>query len=410
MSFRTAISGIRSATADLSTIGNNVANANTTGFKQSRTEFADVFASSSTGVSSNATGQGVNTARVAQQFTQGNITFTDNNLDLAISGNGFFVVDDNGSQLYSRDGAFGIDRDGYVVNSNNQKLKAFGADSTGAITGTLGPLRISTANTSPKATTLVNFGANLDSQETVPTIGVFDPANNSSFNSTTATTVYDSLGGSHLLQLYFVKTGDGAWDLHSYVDGTSVGGTVAPPTTSNPLTFNSAGALATPATGLVTIPDFTPAGGGSPISLSLNVTEMTQYGAPFGVNRVTQDGYTTGRLASVDIDTTGNVFARYTNGQASVQGQVALANFPNSQGLRSLGKNNWAETFEAGAVLIGAPSTSSLGTIQAGALEDSNIDLSEQLVKLIVAQRNFQANTQVIQAEDQANQAIINIR
>ena len=414
MSFRTAISGIRSATADLSTIGNNVANANTTGFKQSRTEFADVFASSSTGVSSNATGQGVNTSRVAQQFTQGNITFTDNNLDLAISGNGFFVVDDNGAQLYSRDGAFGIDRDGFVVNSNSQKLKAFGSDSTGAINGTLGPLRISTANTSPRATSLVNFGANLDSQETVPTIGVFDPANNSSFNSTTATTVYDSLGGSPLLQLYFVKTGDGAWNLHSYVDGNSVGGTVdgtgAPLTVSNPLTFNSAGALATPATGLVTLPDFTPAGGGSPISLSLNVTEMTQYGAPFGVNRVTQDGYTTGRLASVDIDATGTVFARYTNGQSSVQGQVALANFPNPQGLRSLGRNNWAETFEAGAVLVGAPSTASLGTIQSGALEDSNIDLSEQLVKLIVAQRNFQANTQVIQAEDQANQAIINIR
>ena len=403
MSFRTAISGIRAATADLTTIGNNVANANTTGFKASRTEFSDVFATSSTGVSATAAGQGVNTARVAQQFTQGNITFTDNNLDLAISGNGFFVMDDDGAQVYSRDGAFGIDRNGFVVNANGQKLKAFSADSSGNITGQLSTLQISTANTSPAATSTVNFGANLDSQESVPGITPFDPNNNSTFNSTTATTVYDSLGGSHLLQLYFVKTGAGAWNLHSTIDGTSTG---AP----TPLAFNTAGGLTTPAGGTLTLPAFTPAGGGAALNITMNVSEMTQYGAPFGVNRVTQDGYTTGRLAGVDIDASGNVFARYTNGQATVQGQVALANFPNPQGLRSLGRNNWAESFEAGAVLVSAPGTASAGTIQAGALEDSNIDLSEQLVKLIVAQRNFQANTQVIQAEDQANQAIINIR
>lgn len=403
MSFRTAISGIRAATADLTAIGNNVANANTTGFKSSRVEFSDVFATSSTGTSATASGAGVNTARVAQQFTQGNITFTDNGLDLAISGTGFFIVDDNGAQLYSRDGAFGIDRNGFVVNANAQKLKAFGADSTGAITGTLSPLRISTANTSPKPTSLVNFGANLDSQETVPLVTPFDPNNNSTFNSTTATTVYDSLGGSHLLQFYFVKTGNGTWDLQSTIDGTSTGA-------AQPIAFNALGALSTPATGTVTLPAFTPAGGGSALNIGINVVEMTQYGAPFGVNRVTQDGYTTGRLAGVDIDASGSVFARYTNGQASVQGQVALANFPNPQGLRSLGKNNWAESFEAGAVLVGAPGSSSLGAIQSGALEDSNIDLSAELVKLIVAQRNFQANTQVIKAEDQTNQAIINIR
>ena len=403
MSFRTAISGIRAATADLTTIGNNVANANTTGFKASRTEFSDVFATSSTGVSATAAGQGVNTARVAQQFTQGNITVTDNNLDLAVSGNGFFVMDDDGAQVYSRDGALGIDRNGFVVNANGQKLKAFSADSTGNITGSLTTLQISTANTSPSATTTINFGANLDSQESVPGVTPFDPNNNSTFNSTTATTVYDSLGGSHLLQLYFVKTGSGTWNLNSTIDGTSTGAATA-------LAFNTAGGLTTPAGGTLTIPSFTPAGGGAALNLTMDVSEMTQYGAAFGVNRVTQDGYTTGRLAGVDIDASGNVFARYTNGQARTQGQVALANFANPQGLRSLGRNNWAETFEAGSVLVSAPGTASAGTIQSGALEDSNIDLSEQLVKLIVAQRNFQANTQVIQAEDQANQAIINIR
>jgi flagellar hook protein FlgE len=188
MSFYTSLTGLNGAQADIAAISNNIANVGTTGFKRSRAEFGDIFATSPLQAASSAIGSGTILKSIKQQFTQGNITFTDNNLDLAISGNGFFVVDDNGTQLYSRDGAFGIDRDGYVVNSNSQKLKAFGADSTGAITGTLGPLRISTANTSPKATTLVNFGANLDSQETVPTIGVFDPTNNSSFNSTTATT------------------------------------------------------------------------------------------------------------------------------------------------------------------------------------------------------------------------------
>jgi|LNFM01.1.fsa_nt_gb flagellar hook protein FlgE len=403
MPFRIAISGIRAATADLNVIGNNIANVNTAGFKGSRAEFADVFATSSTGVAGNASGQGVNTARVAQQFTQGNITFTDNGLDLAISGQGFFVVDDNGAQLYSRDGGFGIDREGFVVNANNQRLKAFTADASGNITGALSPLRISTANTAPQATTNVELGANLDSQEAVPLVTPFDANDNATFNFTTATTVFDSLGGGHLMQFYFAKTGAGTWDVHTAVDGTIIGA-------ASPIAFGTTGGLSTPVGGAITLPAFTPSGGGAAMNVSVNMTEMTQFGAPFGVNRVVQDGFTTGRLAGVDIDTQGNVFARFTNGQSEVQGQIALANFPNPQGLRALGQNNWAETFEAGSVLIGAPGSSSMGLVQAGALEDSNVDLSEQLVKLIVAQRNFQASTKVIQTADATTQSVINIR
>lgn len=403
MPFRIAISGIRAATADLNVIGNNIANVNTAGFKGSRAEFSDVFATSSTGVAGNASGQGVNTARVAQQFTQGNITFTDNGMDLAISGQGFFIVDDNGAQLYSRDGGFGLDREGFVVNANNQRLKAFTADDTGNVTGSLSQLRISTANTSPRASGTVDLGANLDSQEALPLVTPFDANNNSTFNFTTATTVFDSLGGGHLMQFYFAKTGAGAWDVHTAVDGTSVG-------PANPITFGQSGGLATPVGGAIALPAFTPGGGGSAMNVSVDMTEMTQFGAPFGVNRVVQDGFTTGRLAGVDIDPQGNVFARYTNGQSQVQGQIALANFPNPQGLRALGQNNWAETFEAGSVLIGAPGSSSMGLVQAGALEDSNVDLSEQLVKLIVAQRNFQASTKVIQTADATTQSVINIR
>ena len=403
MSFRTAISGIRASSADLNVIGNNIANVSTTGFKASRAEFADVFAASSTGVSANAVGQGVNTARVAQQFTQGNITFTDNGMDLAISGGGFFILDDNGTQVYSRDGAFGVDREGYVVNSSGQRLMAFSVDANGNVTGALSELQISTANTTPQPTTNIDLGANLDSAESLPTVTTFDPADTSSFNHTTATTIYDSLGGAHLMQFFFVKTGTNAWDLHTTVDGTAVGG-------ANAMTFTNTGALSTPASGTITLPSFTPSGGGAAMTPTIDLNEMTQFGVDFTVNNIVQDGFTAGTLASVDIDSQGNVFARYTNGQAAVQGQVALATFANPQGLRALGQNTWAATFEAGDAVINAPGSSSVGNVQAGALEDSNIDLSEELVKLIVAQRNFQANTEVIQTEDATTQAVINIR
>ncbi len=403
MPFRTAISGLRATQADLNVIGNNIANVGTTGFKGSRAEFHDVFATTNVGVSATATGSGVNTARVSQQFTQGNITFTDSGLDLAISGQGFFIVDDDGAQLFSRDGAFGVDRNGFVVNSNDQKLVAFTVDSTGNVTGSTAPLQITTANTQPQATTTVDLGANLDSQATIPLVTPFDATDNTTYNNTTATSVYDSLGGTHLMQYYFVKTGSGSWNLHTFVDGAAVGGAQA-------IAFGTNGALTTPASGTLTLPAFTPVGGGSAMTVAVDLTEMTQYGAPFGVNKLSQDGFTTGRLAGVDIDKNGNVFARYTNGQSELKGQVALANFSNPQGLSSLGKNNWAETFAAGSPLVGPPGSSSLGLIQAGALEESNVDVSEQLVKLIVAQRNFQANTEVIQTADAVTQAVINIR
>jgi flagellar hook protein FlgE len=403
MSFRTAISGLRASQAELNVIGNNIANVGTTAFKGSRAEFQDVFATTNVGVSATATGNGTNTARVSQQFSQGNISFTDSGFDLAISGQGFFIVDDDGARLFSRDGSFGLDSAGFVVNSNDQKLIGFATDSTGQITGSTGPLYISTANTTPKATSDMDLGANLDSQSSVPAFGVFDPTDNNTYTSTTATSVFDSLGGTHLMQFYFVKTGSGTWNFHTFVDGTSIG---AP----SSIAFGANGALTSPVSGSINLPPFTPTGGGGSMTVNLGLTEMTQYGSPFGVNRLSQDGFTTGRLSGVDIDKNGNVFARYTNGQARLQGQVALANFSNPQGLQSIGKNNWVDTFSAGTPLIGPPGSSSLGLIQSGALEESNVDVSEQLVKLIVAQRNFQANTEVIQAADAVTQSVINIR
>ncbi len=404
MPFKAAISGLDAASNELNVIGNNIANSATTGFKRSRAEFQDVFAVSSTGGASNATGRGVDTARIAQQFEQGNVSFTDNALDLAISGEGFFMMNNNGERLYSRDGAFGLDRDGYIVNSSNHQLMAFGADTAGNISGALQPLQLSQANNPPQASTGVIIGANFDANAVPPVVAVFNPLDSNSYNETTALNIFDSQGGSHLMQMYFVRdSAVNTWQMHSYVDGTVVG-------TPNTIVFDGAGILQTPASGQFTLPAFTPSAGVNPINLTSTISSSTMFGAPFGVSKLTQDGYTTGSLAGIDIDSEGVILARFTNGQSAIQGQVGLANFPNPQGLRPLGGNAWSETFASGVVLEGKPGTASLGLIQGGALEDSNVDLSAELVALIIAQRNFQANTEVIQTADAVTQSVINIR
>ncbi len=402
MAFRIAVSGMKAATSDLDVTGNNIANSNTTGFKESRAQFADIYAVSNLGTTSDAIGQGVQLTAVAQQFTQGNITFTDNSLDLAINGTGFFVLDDNGSQVFTRAGAFGIDKDGYVTNNAGQKLVAFGA-SDGIVNGALGPLQISTANLTPKATENVDVGVNLDSGASVPS-GAFDPADATSYNSSASLTVYDSLGGEHTATLYFVKTSTAnQWDSYLRVDGDN-----AQTTAAQTLVFNSSGQLTS--TMPVTYGAFTPSNGAAAFTLKIDYTGTTQVGANFGVNKLSQDGFTTGQLTGIDIDENGVVLARYSNGQSKAQGQVALADFSNAQGLKPNSQTTWAETNASGPPLIGAPGSASLGLVQAGALEESNVNLSEQLVNMIEAQRNFQANAQVIQAEDEVTQTIINIR
>jgi flagellar hook protein FlgE len=401
MAFRIAVSGLRAATADLDVTGNNIANANTTGFKASRVQFADIYAVSNLGASQAAIGQGVQLSSVAQQFNQGNISFTDNNLDLAINGQGFFMLDDNGTQIYTRAGAFGVDKNGFVVNSTGQTLMAFQA-SGGAVTGALGPLQISTANIPPQASTLMEAGVNLDAGATPPT-AAFDPTDPNSFNSSTSVTIFDSLGQEHLAAVFFSKTGSNAWDTHLVIDGDTTQTAAV-----QGLTFNNTGQLTS---GMpVSFGAFTPTTGATAINLSLDFTGSTQFGAPFGVNTLSQDGFTTGRLSGIDIDEQGVMLARFSNGQSQIQGQVALANFQNPQGLQPMGDTNWAETNSSGNALIGSPGSSSLGLVQSSALEESNVDLAEQLVNMIVAQRNFQANAQMIRAEDETTQTIINIR
>ena len=374
MAFRIAVSGLRAASADLDVTGNNIANSNTTGFKGSRVQFADVYAVSNLGTTSDAIGQGVQVAAVLQQFNQGNVSFTDNSLDMAINGEGFFVLDDDGSNIYSRAGAFGA----------------------------LGPLQLDTANITPQATANVSVNVNLDAADSIPP-GAFDATDPLTYNNVASLAVYDSLGTEHLARVYFKKTGANAWETHLRVDGDNTQTTAV-----QNLAFDSSGQLTTPMP--VGYGTFTPTTGAAPFTLSVNLNGSTQVGADFGVTSLGQDGFTTGQLTGVDVDEAGVVLARYSNGESQAQGQVALANFSNPQGLAPVSNTNWAESNASGTALISTPGSSSLGVVQAGALEESNTDLSTDLVNMIIAQRAFQANAQMIRAEDEVTQTIINIR
>jgi len=406
MPFRLALSGLNAASTDLTVTANNVANVATAGFKGSRAEFADLFATSQQGVSATAIGNGVRVSNVAQQFTQGNIDFTDNSLDLAISGQGFFILNDQGAQAYTRAGAFQVDSQGFVVNAKQQRLQVYPPLANGGFnTGGLSDLSLTTGVSAPNATTNVEVTANLPAAATAPATAIFNPADPTSYNNATSLTVYDSLGAAHTATLYFVKDAlANNWETNLFVDGTQVN------IATVPLIYNNVGALITPATGSVTFPSYLPATGAAPITMTIDFGATTQFGANFSVNAITQDGFTTGRLIGMDIDSSGIVQARFTNGRALQLGQIAMANFSNPQGLQQLGDTSWAETFASGQGLRGEAGNSGFGLIQAGALEASNVDITEQLVSMITAQRNFQANAQMISTADSITQTIINIR
>ena len=425
MGFETAVSGIRAASSQLGIIGNNIANSSTSGFKQARGEFSDVFASSALGVASNSIGRGVELTSISQQFTQGNISFTDSSLDLAISGSGFFMLDDGGSTRFTRSGAFTVDSEGFVTNNEGLRLQAFEADAAGQITGIVDDVRLTTSQIEPISTAEIDITANLDSREPAPLLAFAAPfdafaspptaPSADMFNGSTSLTIYDSLGNPHALTTYFVKTAvPNVWDAHVTVDGVTPGGVAAPQT----LTFDSTGQF--PAASLpveVTVANYDPvdAGGNatgavSPQSFNVDLSTTTQFGSDFGVSFISQNGFSSGQLRGVEISDTGVIFARYTNGQSFALGQVALANFANQQGLQPLGSTAWAETFASGVATVSEPGTAGLGLIQSGALEDSNVDITQQLVNMITAQRNFQANAQVIQTEDTVTQTVINLR
>ncbi|MEM9531329.1 MAG: flagellar hook protein FlgE [Pseudomonadota bacterium] len=407
MAFNIALSGLNAAMADLDITGNNIANASTTGFKSSRGEFVDLLASAGFVISSLDPGDGVQLAAVRQQFSQGNISFTGNALDLAISGGGFFSVrDPNGTTAFTRNGTFSVDRDGFVVNPAGARLQAFSVTDPTVPTfnnATTEDLQLLTTQGAPAASTDVELSINLDTTEFDPATPPFDPTNAASYAYSTTLTVFDSLGQSHAATIYFRQNGALSYDAHLVIDGDN-----AQTTTSLPVTFDSGGALTSAQP--MNFGTFTPANGADPINLDIDLTGSTNLAGQSTVNSVFQNGFAVGRLSNIDIDETGVVFARFTNGQSEPLGRIALARFQNPQGLRAVGDSSWVESFASGQVILGDPGGAGLGLIQGGSLENSNVNISEELVNLISAQRNFQANAQVISTADELNQTLLNIR
>jgi flagellar hook protein FlgE len=396
MSFNIAISGLNAAQTDLSTTANNIANASTSGFKNGRAQFSDIF----TRGSASAGGAGVRVSGVKQEFGQGSIEFTGNELDLAIAGNGFFVVKErDGSTSYTRAGAFSVDSSGTVVNTTGQKLQVYLTGNNG--TGGIGDLKLSKADRAPKATTNVELGLNLPANATAKT-GTFSQSDSSTYSHSVSTVIYDQQGTAKNATLYFSKTATAnQWDVRVAVDGTMQG---APEVET--VAFDASGALV-PAGGTATAGaiSFTALTG-----VSFSVSDATQRGSAFSVNSIDQDGYTTGRLTGVSVDPAGVISGTYSNGRIEALGQIAVANFNGVDALQQKGGASWGETVASGPALLGTPGAAGFGQIESNSLEASNVDMTKELVHMITAQRNFQANAKLISASDQLAQTIINLR
>jgi flagellar hook protein FlgE len=415
MSFQQGLSGLNASSKNLEIIGNNIANANTFGSKVARAEFSDAYAAALGGSGALSIGIGTTMAAVAQQFTQGSISNTANPMDLAINGGGFFQLTDGKSPVtYSRNGQFKIDREGYLVNNSQNRLIGYAADAVGVIqSGQAKALQLSTGGVSPAVTTTNAIEMNLDSRlkVTLPSTGAQIDFNDAkTYNNATSVTAYDTKGQEIALTYYFQKSATDTWNVYATVSGDSTA--PLPVTTIN---FASDGsAPLTPTTDVaIDIPATTSASGVETLAITgllLKVTGATQFGSPFGVTDISQDGFSAGLLSGISVESNGVVMARYSNGQSRPAGQIELATFRNPQGLQPIGENAWASTFNSGNAVAGVPGDGNLGSLQSGALEESNIDLTGELVNMITAQRIYQANAQTIKAQDQILSTLVNLR
>ncbi len=514
MGYQQGLSGLSAASQDLDVIGNNIANANTTGFKSGAAQFADMYANSVATAVNNQIGIGTQLSEVQQQFSQGTITSTNQALDVAINGNGFFQLSNNGSLVYSRNGVFQLDKNGNITNAQGLQLMGYAANSSGVInTAQTVPLSVPTANIAPQATTKIVAGLNLNAQDplmlgtpavtpalgaasgltttgatitntasgtnndtftvnfdaaaTPPTYTVtdstlgtttaaatytagtaislgngqtitfngtpvagdsysvkptpiaFNQTSNSTYNYSTSTTVYDSLGGSQTVNMYFAKTSAGTWNVYAGTStgtanlvgqanfnssGTLLGTTQVVTPVQSPPTFT---ATTTPFAYNFSIP--TTDGSSTPQNLTLNIAGTTQYGGKDGVNSLQPDGYAAGTLTSFTIGADGTLTGNYSNQQTAALGQIVLANFSNQNGLVNLGNNEYQQTSQSGVAQISSPGSTNHGVLQGGALENSNVDLTSELVNLITAQRNYQANAQTIKTQQTVDQTLINL-
>lgn len=430
MSMYTSLTGLNAAQTDLSVISNNVANVGTVGFKRSRAEFGDIIATSPLQNPSRVYGSGAGLKAVTQQFSQGAIEASLNVLDMAISGQGFFTVKSKAGSTdlqFSRDGSFTVDSDRYVVDSTGNALQVYPVNEQGRVLANglanTQSLRLPLTSGLPHASTGINVQDNLPSDAavipsnaryTVANPYVFNKSDPLTYNSSTSLPVYDSTGNSHLATIYYVRTaaasGSGTsstWAAHVFVDDTEL----VPASGANPttLTFDTSGKITAP-TGAIA---FNPVSvsGSDPLTLTINHgTATTQVSDPFSVGQLTQDGFPSGRLDSVSVGTDGVVRASFTNGQSDALGKIVLANFADVNGLKQNGNAHYSATGLSGEPILGGAGSEGLGSILSGSLERSNVDITEELVNLITAQRNFQANAKAIETDSAMTSAIINIR
>ncbi|MBZ2209044.1 flagellar hook protein FlgE [Massilia soli] len=506
MSFQQGLSGLNGAAKSLDVIGNNIANASTVGFKGSQAQFADVYAASLNGVTGNTAGIGVKVANIAQQFTQGNIESSNNPLDIAINGAGFFRTVVNGTTQYSRNGQFQLDKSGFMVNAQGAKLTGYQAGVGGGImAGAPAPIQINAGDLTPVATSEIDIQLNLDSRELPPKNTPFDVDDPESYNKQIPVDVFDTLGNAHVLSTFYVKTAAGKWDVYVANNGveannltvatasqgtgaaftavnnardawttatlavppvpatiaaalltyanaasamvsaaagtagatpanqtaiTTAGTTAAGVVGNTPedvdqaiagavrvgatrvgeLAFDSNGGLTTAMPFTINLPIFPATGASTPLPMEIDFTKSTQYGTETSEKKIVQDGYTAGQLQRFSAGADGIILGQYSNGRTAALGQIVLSNFANPNGLTPLGNNAWAESSMSGSPLTGAPTTGSLGVLQSSAVENSNVDLTAELVNMITAQRVYQANAQTIKTQDSVLQTLVNLR
>ncbi|HYA88514.1 MAG TPA: flagellar hook protein FlgE [Nitrospirota bacterium] len=427
----TAVSGMDATNTELSVIGNNIANMNTIGFKASTVSFDDVLSQSiANGSGASQIGQGVAISSVSPDFSEGSFESTSNSLDLAINGNGMFMVNKDGADYYTRDGQFSLGSNGNIVDSNGNALQGYLANAAGDITGTIGNLQLTTGQSPANATTVVNLGINLNSMTTgaadnftLDGNGPHEPNDPANYDFSNTTTIYDAQGSAHNVTEYFVKTGNNTWNVHYvYADpavsgqllqaGQTSGGAGADPTgaaTVQQLTFNADGSLNTVAS-VATPVTFNFGGGAAAQTLNFNYGTSTQYAGSNSIANVTQDGYASGSLMSESISNTGVISEVFSNGETRAVGQVALAGFSAPSELTELGGNLYEQSVGSGAPVIGTAGSSGLGNLDSSSLEESNTDLDQEMVQMITAQNGYDANSKIIQTADDMLQALMNIK
>ena len=426
MSFQQGLSGLNAASKNLDVIGHNIANSNTVGFKASRAEFAEMVASSIGSSGGANAGIGVEVAAVSQQFTQGNLTITGNSLDVAINGNGFFTLKQpDGTSAYTRSGNFKLDKEGNMITNDNSNVMGYPVDPTTGLRMGTDPVPMVFPTSEPipaKQTTSITAAFNLDARATDaagnPTATPPVPATPRATYGTSIN-VFDSQGVAKPVSLYFQKTATAnTWDVYDTLDDPAA----VPPvvaTSIGQITFDNNGAITgpaavLPATGFslpLTVNPTPPNPNNLPTySVDVKLDDVTQFGKKFAVSTLSQDGYTSGELTGINIKNNGMIMTRYSNGVTRAEGQLALSSFRNTQGLASVGGNNWVATFESGQPVVGTATDGNFGSLRSGALEDSNVDLTAELVNMMTAQRAYQANAQTIKTQDQIMSTLVNLR